>query len=404
MKLPKHLCPIPWISLEVETLGTFAPCCQYEFSAKIKGKDGKPMNMLQGDSIQQAFMSDDMKNLRQSFLNGEKPSGCHTCWVEESVPGRKSKRLNSYAKFRPILKDIDWHGENHKIRYLDLKLGNICNLKCRICGAWSSSKWIQETIDLGFASKIVDINTVAKKGQWPRHDQAWVQEIESLLDGIMFFEFAGGEPFLIQQQFDLLKLANDKGYAPNIDVHYNTNGSVFPPEALEGLWKDFKRVEIAFSIDDIGQRFEYQRKGAQWDDVLRNLKSFIDLANNNKNIHLQICTTINIQNVYYYDQILSVLDDLGFDDIYFNLLQNPPEYYIANLPEEAKTVILEKYSNVKLPVKWQRQFDMILESMKMKGQDLTHQLNKRIRIHDQYRQEDFSQSHPEIARLIGYVR
>ena len=33
-----------------------------------------------------------------------------------------------------------------KLMFLDLKLGNICNLKCRICGAWSSNKWAQEEV------------------------------------------------------------------------------------------------------------------------------------------------------------------------------------------------------------------------------------------------------------------
>jgi len=404
MKLPKYLCPIPWISLEVETLGTFAPCCIYDYKKKINGTDGKPLSISKGDTIHSAFNSQDMIELRQSFLRGEKPSGCSACWVEESVPGRRSKRLNSFEKFRSLLKEIEWEGTDHKIRFLDLKLGNICNLKCRICGAWSSSKWVQETIDLGFASKDVDINSVAKKGQWPRHDQSWVTEIESLLDGILFFEFAGGEPFLIQQQFDLLKLAKDRGYASKIDVHYNTNGTVFPPEALEGLWKDFKRVEIAFSIDDIGPRFEYQRKGADWKEVLSNLKSFIELEQNSDNLHLQICTTINCQNIYYYDELLPVLDDLGLEDIYFNLLQNPPEYYIANLPQKAKDAILEKYSKATLPKKWKRQFDMILEVLKQEGTDMSDILKKRLRIHDDYRKEDFSQSHPEIARLIDYGR
>ena len=404
MKLGKHFCPLPWMSLEVETLGTFAPCCQYAFDQSIRRKDGTLMSITNGDTIMDAFNSDDVRELRASFLRGEKPSGCSACWTEESVPGRRSKRINSYIKFRSLLPDIDWTAEEQKIMFLDLKLGNICNLKCRICGAWSSSKWIQETIDIGFASTDVDINTVAHRGQWPRHDQKWVTEMEGLLEGMRFIEFAGGEPFLIQQQFDLLRLAKDRGYAPNIDVHYNTNGTVMPPEALEGLWKDFKRVEIAFSIDDLGERFEYQRKGASWTKVEENLRAFIELAKNNNNINLQICTTINIQNVYYYDEILPFLEEMGFTDIYFNLLQDPPEYFISNLPIDVKQSILDKYSKARLPDKWKNQFDQILKIMMNEGKDFSHNLCNRIRIHDKYRNEDFASSHPEIAELLKYVR
>ena len=60
-------------------------------------------------------------------------------------------------------------------------------------------------------------------------------------------------------------------YAKNQDIHYNTNGTQLPPREIFDLWKQFKRVEIAFSIDDVGEPFEYQRHPANWKEVNHNL-------------------------------------------------------------------------------------------------------------------------------------
>ena len=90
-----------------------------------------------------------MKSLRQAFLDGKKPSTCNKCWSVEQA-GRKSKRILAYdmLEYTKVFNKIDYEDINPKtIQFLDLKLGNICNLKCRICGSWSSSKWAQEQLD-----------------------------------------------------------------------------------------------------------------------------------------------------------------------------------------------------------------------------------------------------------------
>jgi organic radical activating enzyme len=88
-----------------------------------------------------------------------------------------------------------------------------------------------------------------------------------MLPGVLYFEITGGEPFLIKQQFDLLQFAADCGEAHHIEVHYNTNGSIFPDHA-PAIWSHFKKVEIAFSIDNVGKRFEYELKHGKWTETL----------------------------------------------------------------------------------------------------------------------------------------
>jgi len=110
-----------------------------------------------------------MKDFRQQFLDGEKPEACKKCWAEEDA-GRNSKRLNAKSNMEYLknIGEINYHDlEPKNIYYMDLKLGNICNFQCRICGSHSSNKLINE--EIAFVSPHAKsghiANTYRKRGQ-----------------------------------------------------------------------------------------------------------------------------------------------------------------------------------------------------------------------------------------------
>ena len=162
--IKSNICPLPWTSLEVGVNGGAAPCCLYKgqvSNVKVYETDLKTIQQSQ-------FMED----LRTQFRNGEKPAGCDRCWVEESA-GKTSKRINSLYKMKNSLQNWTPNSEP-SLKFIDFKLGNVCNLKCRICGSWSSSKWAQEELDYGE-------NPVAKKnlkeGGWPKKQSQFFDDI-----------------------------------------------------------------------------------------------------------------------------------------------------------------------------------------------------------------------------------
>jgi sulfatase maturation enzyme AslB (radical SAM superfamily) len=244
--MSNSFCVLPFVSIEADPMGKCKVCCL--------SYDTIPDIDLKTDTLTQAFNSEYMNNLRQRFLNGEKPEGCNRCWSEEAS-GRTSKRMHSEMRLRKIIGEAQFaKSTDGKLMFLDLKLGNICNLKCRICGSFSSSKWAQEEIEIFKENKIARQNLL--NGRWPREANNFWKDLSQLLANTKYFEFTGGEPFLIDEHFDLLEMAVQMGYASNIEIHYNTNTTTLPKRGLE-LWPYFKLVEIALSIDDIGPRFEY---------------------------------------------------------------------------------------------------------------------------------------------------
>ena len=401
MSIPhEKFCVLPWISFEASPIGTVRPCCLTE--NEIVDDRGNKFNLAAGANLTDIQDSQHMKVLRQQFLQGTQPTDCSKCWNEEDA-GRTSKRMHTLKKLEPILANEEWTEDSKPLQFLDLKLGNICNLKCRICGSWSSSTFAVEEIEFSpIAEKKRGFHyQMLKQGRWPRDSNDFWQQIDSIIDQIRYIEFTGGEPFMIKEHFQFLERIVDKGIAGQVEIHYNTNGTQYPDNA-EDIWQHFKHVEIAFSIDDVEGRFEYQRANAMWKLVEHNIARFDAMRMRNPNIQLQACITVNVFNVMYLEKVANWVDKQGFDFIYWNMLHEARYHSIGCLPDSAKQIIRDHLSNIAVSAKNKLEIDRIVEFM-MNGRSLDgSELLANIKQVDDRRGQDLRTFHYEFARTIGY--
>ena len=396
MKLPHDkFCVLPWVSLETSPIGTVRPCCLAE--DEIKDTDGNKYSLLTTD-LNEVHNSDYMQKLRQEFLDGKKPQTCRKCWNEERS-GRTSKRMHTVNRLEHIVKDTEWTADAKPLVFIDFKLGNICNLKCRICGSWSSSTFATEEVK--FEGKDSFHYQMLKDGAWPRRNQKFWTEIDKLMEQVRYLEFTGGEPFMIQEHFKLLQRMVDKGIAHNVEIHYNTNGSKFPEHAEE-IWKHFKTVEVAFSIDDVDERFEYQRANAIWSEVNHNMDLFEQLRDRNTNIQLQVCSTVNVFNVMYLEGLANWIDQRSFDFVYWNMLHEAYYHSVGTLPERAKQIAIERLKNANVTEYHRKEFNNIIDFINGGVSLDGNMLRIRTRGVDVRRNQDLRTHHAELADAIDY--
>lgn len=405
MNLPKTICMLPWISVEATPMGTARPCCLAH--EEIKDDTGTPYS-LRTTTLETIYKSDYMVNLRQQFRRGEQPETCSRCWEEEAA-GRDSKRIHSKTRLKELYTQVHWDNDRpDQLWFIDLKLGNICNLKCRICGSWSSSKWASE--EMAYLAPDKDKKshiayTWLKEGKWPEESPDFWENLKALLPNIKYFEFTGGEPWLIEEHWDLLRHAVQTGDSKHIDIHYNTNASVDVLSMDKSwIWNEFGRVDIAFSVDNVGKRFEYERYGAKWDEA----NTIIDGVHwaqgvDTPNITTQLCFTINIQNVYYLDELLDWADTKDFGSIYFNMLHSPERMSIQYMTPEAQELVLDKLKqNFWKTDKYQKEIDRVIQFIENgTGSDGTD-FCKQMKRTDEYRKQNFMDTHAEIAKAMGY--
>ena len=398
MNLPHDkFCVLPWVSLEASPIGTVRPCCLAD--DEIVDSNSVKFN-LKSANFKDIQNSEYMYQLRQAFLAGKQPATCRKCWNEEDA-GRTSKRMHTLDRLKHMGITTEWSQNAKPLMFLDLKLGNICKLKCRICGSWSSSSFAVEEIASSVEAQ--DKNSfpyqMLKAGRWPKENAQFWSEIDSVVNDIRYIEFTGGEPFMIAEHFDMLQGIVDRGIAGQVEIHYNTNGTQYPTDA-EHIWKHFKTVEIAFSIDDLCERFEYQRTGAKWTDVQRNIKLFRQLQQQYSNIQLQCCSTVNIFNVRYIDQLAHWISVQGFDFVYWNIMHDAWYFSIAALPDSAKQAIAKHLNSAQTGYK--QEFAGIVDFM-LRGQSTDGvEIQKQIQKLDQRRNQNLKYISPELAELIGY--
>ena len=168
------------------------------------------------------------------------------------------------------------------------------------------------------------------------------------------------------------------------------------------IWKHFKTVEIAFSIDDVGPRFEYQRSNASWSEVQNNIARFKNIQTQLPNLQLQVCSTVNVFNVMYLEDLATWIDQQTFNFVYWNMMHEAYYFSISTLPESAKELAIQRLQQANVSEKTKQEFDRIIDFMK-RGVSLDGDiLRMKVKDLDRRRREDLRTCHSELAMAIGY--
>jgi MoaA/NifB/PqqE/SkfB family radical SAM enzyme len=369
--LPKTVCPLPWMHLEISNNGSIRPCCVADSIGNINHSH-----------IFDQFMSAEMNNLRNSMLNGHKPSACNTCWNLESN-GLHSNRLHhkSLLQKQLLLSSLS----SPAITSIDIKPGNTCNFKCRICSPTASSLHAAEQSNYSNLP-------ILKSSNWAEESTLFNQLYE-LLPNLTNIDMYGGEPFLIKSLTRYVQHAVELNFASDIRLHYNTNGSIFPAELIK-YWPAFQHVDIHISIDNIGPKFEIER-GGSWIDVEQNIRSL--LALDLSNLKISIMPTVNIQNVLYIDELLDWAE-LHQLPVNINYLTNPKGFALTQLTKKAKEIIVKKFEHSS-----HQELQKIVKFISTLPSSDGEEFKKITQYYDQIRNQSFQNTHPEIALAMGYT-
>jgi radical SAM protein with 4Fe4S-binding SPASM domain len=339
-------CILPWIHLSMEPNGKVLPCCI--------GKSS--LGSSKTHSLKEIWNDTPMKELRKSMLEDRSSAGCKDCYEQESV-GISSLRNGCNKTYGHHVKRIkgtasDGSLPSMKLYYWDVRFSNICNLKCRYCSINYSSRWYEDGVKISAFPK--DTARIQFGG---RDDQDLWEQMQEHLPYVEHIYFAGGEPLIMEQHNRVLRSLID---ANNTKVHltYATNLTElkFKNESVLDLWKQFPKVGVNASLDDMGDRFALIRSGAKWAQVEQNIK---DLKRECPHINLTIGPTVTVMNIwnickfhrYMVNQQLAKPEDFNL-----NLLQAPEYYRIDILPMDVK---LRLKQEIEQHLDWLRPLDSL---------------------------------------------
>ena len=296
--------------------------------------------------IDEVINSEEFKTLRKQFMNGEKPDMCTRCFELEDTADTWTLRKSSLETFKhylPLAEETQEDGtiDDFKMRYMDIRFSNLCNLKCRSCGHIFSSQWYQDQAKLA-GGNWKEKNTVLNYAGRTETDM-WTQ-LEPHLDYVEQIYFAGGEPLLMEEHYHILdELVKRKRF--DVRLIYNTN---FTHTDLKGnsvfeYWKQFDSVAVGASLDASGARGEYIRKGTDWAVVEQNRRDMLAIC---PDVDFYISPTLSIMNAMHLPDFHRDWVEKGLiraQDLNVNILQDPAYYRIDIAPAEYKAQLESLY-------------------------------------------------------------
>lgn len=313
----KTFCPLPWIHLATRPNGDVRVCCTANASGAGEVDDKRAglikyndMEMnLGNNTIEEVWNSESMKSIRLDMLNDRIPYSCKKCFVEESngIVSKRQWETEVWSQRIDIISVVKKTSADGSlpvnIPYFDLRLGNMCQLKCVMCSPHDSSSWIKDWKQQ--YPKYTIVNLKQDQGWNKDYDYTWYQK-GSFLDtmktqavNIKELYFAGGEPLLIPEHYKILEYMVETGSSENCVLRYNSNGVELPSKLFD-LWKCFKSIKFNFSIDAIEDKNDYIRYPSKWNRIVQNLHILDDTP---ENVTVNIAAAIQLLNICYLDEL-----------------------------------------------------------------------------------------------------
>lgn len=341
--MSKTFCPLPWAHLATHPHGSVTLCCESDMNNRNSESQNLPREFVTLHSTEYDFVkimnSDLFKQVRKDMLEGKQPAPCTKCYKLEAL-GNESKRTRDTKLLDFSIDDAqritqaDGTLDEVNFEFIELRLGNICNLACRSCNPQSSSKWIADWEKLNERK----FDMPQTMFDWPLDERFWANLAEHCNNTRKVY-INGGEPLLVDKHMRFLEFLIAKDVAKNITLVYSTNSTIINDKYVN-LWNEFKQVEFMVSIDCLEERNTYLRHPARWGKTIEAFDWLHSLGHK-----CYVLQTVSIMNIYY---IKEFWEFFRAKNVYVshNMVHHPNYYSAANAPQHAKQAVLDKISGM----------------------------------------------------------
>ena len=355
MTQSKTFCMHPFTGLATREDGAVKACCR-----------SHPVGFIQNTSLEEIWNNDTMQRIRRQVLIGERPAECAPCFAleDQGVESLRQRhiagnipeaRINLYPNALEAMRED--YTMPFEIPTIEIKLNNLCNLKCRMCHPMDSTSWNDwQEVEKFYKKegnflpeKIVSLN-LKRKPYLDSFDDTdnWWNSFEKLLPHFRRVEFAGGEPLMDPQHYRILDML--KPYGKNIEIKYATNGTtlgISQGRTIHDYWPHFRSIAVNVSLDGIHDVYNYIRGNGDFNVVEQNIKEIQRIPNVSRVVGAFTAQAGNIlQAADCVDYFINKMNIV----FYSHRVSYPNCLSAQVLPRELKDLAIRRLEEVKLRV------------------------------------------------------
>tara|TARA_B100000989_G_scaffold286079_1_gene254388 strand:- start:2122 stop:3315 length:1194 start_codon:yes stop_codon:yes gene_type:complete len=369
---------------QIDNSGDVIPCCLF----KRKSSQWSDYNLKNLESFDKILNSKKWAEYRSRIQTEDIPE-CELCWIKEEAVNL-SKRTQ-YNKNVPIKKT-----NPNTLQTLEVALDTTCNMMCRICQPSQSSKWAS-------ASGVIDELNNLHPMKNSRYSKQTIDTsnkdhfrrvfLNSDLTNLSRIRINGGEPFYSKNLLPVLyKIDKDAGLE-NVQLEFNTNGSIFPKKEILELLLKAKKLVIEFSIDAVGKLAEVTRYGESWKTIELTVEKW---KTNFPNADFSLHTVISLLNLSQLNELRKWTDKIQIQWCWSFLL-GPRHLSVYQLSQEDKNLLFKNMED--FPEKISLYDELMIQGPRyiQKHYGMFLKFTKTL---DKYHSNSFEAVNPETYRLI----
>lgn len=341
----------PFTGLATREDGAVKICCR-----------SQPIGWIQDHSLEEIWNGDTMKQVRRQVLSGERPEVCKPCFdlEDQGVESLRQRHINGVipeARINLYPDALEALNEDYTMPFefptIEIKINNLCNLRCRMCNPLDSTSWKDWDAVVPFYKKENNylVPTVEKLVDTPGkyigpfdNSDNWWSSFEKLLPHFRRVEFAGGEPLMDPHHYKILDML--KPYGKNIEIKYATNGTTLGingGRTIHDYWPYFRSVAVNVSIDGIHDVYDYIRSNSSFATVEENVKIFQSFPNVSRVVGAFTAQAGNIlQAAECIDYFINTMNIV----FYSHRVSYPKCLSAQVLPQELKQLAIDRLIDV----------------------------------------------------------
>jgi Iron-sulfur cluster-binding domain len=351
MEQSSTFCMLPFTGIATREDGEIKICCK-----------SWPIGEINNHTLEEVWNNDNMKRIRKQVLNNERPQECIGCfsYEDQNVESMRQRHINKdfpESRINMYPNILDSLNDDYTMPFvmpsIEIRLTNLCNLKCRMCSPMDSTSWndwndikdfyVKESSHIG--KTIIELKLDEKPLLDSFEDnERWWQSFEKLIPNINFLEFAGGEPLMDPSHYRILDMFGE--HASNVDLKYATNLTTLGKgkRNVFDYWPRFKSVTVHASIDGVGDLFEYIRTNADWNEVSENTQKIKQIPTVKR---ILASVAVQATNVLSLDKTIEYFLDTMEVTFWNNFVKYPMILSAQVLPSDLKLLAIDRLITVR---------------------------------------------------------
>ncbi len=332
MDKKRPFCPVPWSELSTTPTGEWRMCCYANKFPDMTVRSHTPMYV---------HLSERMNKIRKAMIDGRQAvyePFCERCIVmeQQGQTSRRQKRWEAVsADTCHAIEETKINGAMpfSNIEHFDIKFtGNKCNLRCYMCHPFYSSGVALEWKKMGWWNGPRHINPFTDLDE--KEETQWWVGFEEVLPDIKVLNFTGGEPFLMDEYWQIIEFAINSGYSTGMELHLSSNMTnlLYRGRSVMDYFERFKHVHVQASVDAFGPQYNYIRYPGGYSAVMDNCNRVFSM----ERVDLQVTVVVSALSVFSLPALLEDMDIRGFPFRFDNVLTEPKYMRVSSLPMEAK--------------------------------------------------------------------